>query len=163
MHAEKLTIREATRGDVPAIVRMLADDHLGQQREAYAERLPESYYHAFAEIERDPNNTLLVACLGEDVVGTLQLTYIPSLSYQGGWRATVESVRTEATLRGQGIGGKMMERAIELARAKGCVLMQLSTHQSRTNAHRFYERLGFKGEHLGMKLMLPRLEDSVRN
>lgn len=158
-----MTIREATRADVPAIVRMLADDHLGNQREAYSDPLPESYYHAFADIERDPNNTILVACRDDVVVGTLQLTFVPSLSYQGGWRATVESVRTDATVRGQGIGRMMMERAIELARAKGCVLMQLSTHQSRTDAHRFYERLGFKGEHLGMKLMLPRSEATVRN
>ena len=162
MLADKLIIREATRTDVPAIVRMLADDHLGQRRESVAEPLSESYYEAFAAIERDPNNTILVACHGEDVVGTLQLTFIPSLSYQGGWRATVESVRTHAPLRGHGIGRMMMERAIELARAKGCVLMQLSTHQSRKDAHRFYERLGFKGEHLGMKLMLPGSEATVR-
>ena len=154
MHAENLTIREAREADVPAIVRMLADDHLGQQREAYTDPLPRAYLDAFAAIGRDPNNTLLVACLGDDVIGTLQLTFIPSLSYQGGWRATVESVRTDAALRGQGIGRAMMEHAIELARAKGCVLMQLSTHQSRKDAHRFYARLGFKGEHLGMKLML---------
>ena len=163
MHAGSLIIREAARRDIPAIVRMLADDHLGRQREAYSEPLPESYYDAFAAIERDPNNTILVACHGDDVVGTLQLTFIPSLSYQGGWRATIESVRTDAALRGQGIGRMMMERAIELARSKGCVLMQLSTHRSRTDAHRFYERLGFKGEHLGMKLMLPGSEATVHD
>jgi GNAT superfamily N-acetyltransferase len=97
---------------------------------------------------------ILVACEGDEVVGTLQLTFTPSLSYQGGWRATVESVRTEAALRGRGIGTALMHHAIELARQKGCVLMQLTTNQARTDAHRFYERLGFKTEHLGMKLRL---------
>ncbi|HEY0304145.1 MAG TPA: GNAT family N-acetyltransferase [Longimicrobiales bacterium] len=154
MHAHTLTIRAARRGDLPAIVRMLADDELGRKREAATDPLPDSYYAAFDEIERDPNNLILVAVQGDVVVGTLQLTYTPSLSYRGGWRATVESVRTDAEVRGQGIGRAMMEHAIGLARAQGCVLMQLSTHQSRTDAHRFYQRLGFKAEHLGMKLML---------
>ena len=154
MRRHNLTIRAAQRGDLPAIVRMLADDELGRKREAATDPLPDSYYDAFDAIERDSNNLILVAVQDDVVVGTLQLTYTPSLSYRGGWRATVESVRTDAKVRGQGIGRAMMEHAIALARAKGCVLMQLSTHQSRTDAHRFYQRLGFKGEHLGMKLML---------
>jgi GNAT superfamily N-acetyltransferase len=154
MHAGHLTIREATVADLPAIVRMLADDHLGSAREAVTEPLPESYQQAFAAIAHDPNNIVLVAVLDDVVVGTLQLTFTPSLSYRGGTRATVESVRTDAPLRGQGIGRALMEEAIARARARGCVLMQLSTHQTRTDAHRFYERLGFQGQHLGMKLML---------
>ena len=154
MHAGQLTIREATRADLPAIVRMLADDQLGSQREAAAEPLPDSYQQAFDAIARDPNNFILVAVANDVVVGTLQLTFTPSLSYRGGMRATVESVRTDAPLRGQGIGRALMEEAIARARARGCVLMQLSTHQTRRDAHRFYERLGFKGQHLGMKLML---------
>ena len=154
MSAQPLTIRRATAADLPAIVRMLADDELGSKRESLTDPLPASYYEAFAAIERDPNNQVLVACLGDVVVGTLQLTFTPSLSYRGGWRATVESVRTDASLRGQGVGTALMQHAIGLARGQGCVLMQLSTHASRSAAHRFYQRLGFKGEHLGMKLML---------
>ena len=154
MSAQPLTIRRATFADLPAIVRMLADDELGSKRESFTDPLPASYHEAFAAIERDPNNQVLVACLGEAVIGTLQLTFTPSLSYRGGWRATVESVRTDASLRGQGVGTALMQHAIGLARKKGCVLMQLSTHATRTAAHRFYQRLGFKGEHLGMKLML---------
>lgn len=154
MSVPTLSIRPATSADLPAIVRMLADDALGSKREALTDSLPASYYEAFAAIERDPNNQVLVACDGDVVIGTLQLTFTPSLSYRGGWRATVESVRTDAALRSRGVGTALMQHAIELARAKGCVLMQLSTHQSRGAAHRFYERLGFKGEHLGMKLKL---------
>jgi ribosomal protein S18 acetylase RimI-like enzyme len=156
MRAENVIVRAARREDLPAIVKMLADDHLGSTREAVTEPLPASYHEAFDAIERDPNNQILVATIAERVVGTLQLTYTPSLSYQGGWRATVESVRADSALRGQGIGTRLMERAIELARAKGCVLMQLTTHKSRTEAHRFYDRLGFHAEHVGMKLMLDR-------
>ena len=158
MRADRVTIRAARRADLPAIVRMLADDELGMKRERLTDPLPDSYYRAFDEIEADPNNTVLVAILNDAVVGTLQLTFTPSLSYRGGCRATVESVRTAAPLRGQGIGRALMEHAIDLASRRPCVLMQLSTHQSRTDAHRFYERLGFKAEHVGMKLLLPRSE-----
>ena len=153
MHPE-LLIRAAERNDVPEIVRMLADDDLGSTREKAADPLPASYYAAFEAIDADANNHILVAVLGERVVGTLQLTFTPSLSYQGGWRATVESVRADASMRSQGIGTALMQRAIEMARAKGCVLMQLSTHKTRVNAHRFYERLGFTAGHVGMKLPL---------
>ncbi len=154
MRSGDLTIRAARRADLPSIVRMLADDELGHKREAAAEPLPASYYKAFEQIEADPNNVVLVACLGDAVVGTLQLTFTPSLSYRGGWRATVESVRADGSMRGQGIGTALMQHAIALANAKGCVLMQLSTHQTRAAAHRFYERLGFTAQHVGMKLML---------
>jgi len=136
------------------IVRMLADDFLGQQREAPAHPLPESYMLAFSEIEADQNNELIVAEIDGDVVGTMQLTFTPSLSYQGGRRCTVESVRVDGRLRGKGIGREMMLWAIERAKEKGCVSMQLATHKDRTDAHRFYESLGFSKSHIGMKLKL---------
>lgn len=149
-----IQFRVATRSDVVAIVALLADDALGRAREQLTEPLPESYYHAFDVIETDPNNELLVACRDGEVIGTLQLTYTPSLSYQGSWRCTVESVRVAASLRGQGIGARFMEWALERARARGCHLVQLSTHRTRTEAHRFYEQLGFESSHVGMKRAL---------
>jgi GNAT superfamily N-acetyltransferase len=149
-----VTFRTAVREDVPAIVRLLADDHLGSTRERATDPLPAVYYAAFEAIAADPNNEVLVACRGEAVVGTLQLTYTPSLSFQGRWRATVESVRTAAALRGQGIGAAFMQFAIERARARGCHVLQLTTHATRPAAHRFYQRLGFASSHVGMKLEL---------
>lgn len=154
MHFNKLETREAKRADVPSIVHMLAQDQLGSTRETFADPLPEAYYQAFEQIAADPNNLLLVSVLDNRVVGTLQLTFTASLSYRGGWRATVESVRTEESLRGQGIGTTLMRHAIELAKRKGCVLIQLSTHNTRKDAQRFYERLGFVASHVGMKLTL---------
>ena len=150
----KLLFRPATRGDLPQIVRMLADDFLGARRERYENPLPEEYERAFAEIEADRNNELIVAEIDGAVVGTLQLTVTPSLSFQGGRRATVESVRVDAAYRNHGIGRHLMEHAIERARARGCVSMQLTTNLERADARRFYERLGFAGSHLGMKLKL---------
>lgn len=146
--------RSANINDLQAIVRMLADDLLGQQRERLEDPLPDCYLRAFREIEADHNNELIVAELGDEVIGTLQLTFTPSLSHQGGTRCTVESVRIDEKYRGRGFGRHMMEWAVERAREKGCVSMQLTTHQNRTNAHRFYESLGFSSTHVGMKLKL---------
>ena len=150
----KLKFREATREDLPEIVRMLADDFLGLQRERFEDPLPESYIKAFEEIAADKNNELIVAETDGAVVGTLQITFTPSISFQGGKRATVESVRVDERYRGRGIGRELMLFAIDRARAEKCVSMQLTTNADRTEAHRFYENLGFKGTHLGMKLKL---------
>ena len=149
-----LSVRIAIDQDLPAIVHMLADDFLGTQRERVEDPLPESYLKAFREIDADPNNELIVAELDGEVVGTLQLTFTPSLSYQGGKRCTVESVRVDAARRGKGIGRDMMLWAIERAKERGCVSMQLTTNNERTDAHRFYENLDFTASHVGMKLKL---------
>ncbi|MFL6467782.1 MAG: GNAT family N-acetyltransferase [Pyrinomonadaceae bacterium] len=150
----ELFIRMATFDDLPIIVRMLADDFLGGERENVEESISENYLRAFREIENDPNNELIVADLDGNVVGIFQLTFTPSLSFQGSKRCTIESVRVDSNLRGQGIGREMMLWAVERAKEKGCVSMQLTTHSDRKDAHRFYEGLGFKGTHLGMKLKL---------
>lgn len=154
MNADLLSFRLATRADVPTLVAMLADDPLGAQREQYVDPLPQAYYDAFDALDRDPNNELILACLDGKIIGMLQLTYIPSLSYQGGWRATIESVRIDAAYRSQGIGRQLMLWTLERAKARGCHLAQLTTHKSRTDAHRFYERLNFEKSHVGMKLSL---------
>lgn len=151
---DTIQLRAATIDDVPAIIEMLADDFLGGTREKVDEAISENYIQAFREIENDPNNELVIAELDGKVVGTFQLTFTPSLSFQGGKRCTVESVRVDSSLRGQGIGREMMLWAIERAKEKGCVSMQLTTHRERENAHRFYEKLGFETTHLGMKLKL---------
>lgn len=149
-----LGFREATREDLPEIVRMLADDFLGATRERYENPLPESYVKAFEEIDADKNNELIVAEIDGEIVGTLQITFTPSISLQGGKRATVESVRVDAEQRGQGLGKELMLWAIERAKSEGCYILQLTTNSERTDAHRFYENLGFEGSHLGMKIYL---------
>ena len=151
---ENVILRTAVIHDLPDIVRMLADDFLGAQREQYVDPLPESYVRAFEEIGADQNNQLIVAEMDGEVVGTLQLTFTPSISFRGGKRATVESVRVDERSRGKGIGHKMMLWAIELARDAGCVSLQLTTNAERADAQRFYQQLGFKASHVGMKLAL---------
>ena len=148
----KLTIRRAMRSDVSDIVRMLADDALGAQREAYESPLPESYYAAFDAISADPNNELVVACEDGRVIGVLQLTFIPYLTYRGSWRALIEGVRIDGSARSRGLGRKLFEWAIEHARQKGCHLVQLTSDKSRADAIRFYQSLGFVASHEGFKL-----------
>jgi len=149
-----IQIRLATQTDLPAIVRMLAEDDLGAQRERFEMPLPQAYYDAFEAIEKDQNQELIVAEVDGEVIGILQLMFLPSVSYQGGTRAQVESVRVTQQLRGRGIGVEIMKWAIERARQRGCHLMQLTSHKSREDAHRFYERLGFTKSHIGMKINL---------
>jgi GNAT superfamily N-acetyltransferase len=154
MTQHHVLFRLAARADLPSIVRMLADDDLGSQRERYEEPLPEAYYSAFEQIDGDPNHELIVAERDGDVIGTLHLMYLPSISFQGGVRAQIESVRVDKRFQSQGIGSEMMRWSIERARQRGAHVVQLTTHKTRVDAHRFYERLGFKGSHLGMKLSL---------
>ena len=119
----QLAFRRARAGDVPDIVRMLADDPLGAARERYEQPLSESYARAFRAIADDANNELVVACRDERVVGVLQLTYIPSLTYQGGWRALIEGVRVDSGERSRGLGKALFEWAIARARERGCHLV----------------------------------------
>lgn len=149
-----LTFRSAVREDLPVLIGMLSDDVLGATRERLTDPLPRSYNAAFDAIEADPNNQLLLACREGAVVAMLQLTYSPSLSHQGAWRATIEGVRTAAAVRGQGVGTALVRYALQLARERGCKMMQLSTHVSRTDAQRFYRQLGFEASHVGMKITL---------
>jgi GNAT superfamily N-acetyltransferase len=146
--------RQAKQTDLPVIVRLMMEDELSMERERFEMPLPQVYYKAFEAIDRDPNNEVIVAEIDGDVIGTLQLTFVPCLSYQGGTRAQVESVRVAEQLRGQGIGTVMMKWALDRARRHGCHLMQLTSHKSRVDAHRFYEKLGFTASHIGMKINL---------
>lgn len=150
----ELTYRRACRADVPAIVAMLADDKLGHQREAFADPLPDVYYAAFARIDADPNNLLIVACLADQIVGTLQLTFIPYLTFKGGTRAQIEAVRVHADYRGQGLGRRFFEWAITCAKERDCHVVQLTTNKERDRARDFYDALGFEATHDGMKLYL---------
>ncbi|MFC5602680.1 GNAT family N-acetyltransferase [Sporosarcina koreensis] len=152
--ANEVVFRSATEQDLERIVEMLADDKLGATREQFALPLPEVYREAFRAIDADPNNELVVACLGEEVVGVQQITFTPYLTHQGGWRATVEGVRTSSTVRGKGIGTELINWAIQRAEQRGCHLIQLTTDKTREDAIRFYERLGFQATHEGMKMKL---------
>ena len=149
---KNIHIRIAVKEDLPAIVQLLADDPLGSQREAADKTDLESYQLAFTEIQADPNNELLVVELDQQVSGTLQIIFIPSLTFQGGRRAQIEGVRIDRGLRGKGIGHLMVEWAIERARQRGCRIVQLTTNKQRPEALRFYMEMGLIDSHEGLKL-----------
>ena len=147
-------LRLAQREDLPRIVELLADDPLGATRETVADPLPAAYSIAFDEIAAQQGNGVIVATIGDAVVGCLQLTIVPGLSRMGARRAFIEGVRVSSRHRNRGIGNLLIIDAIARARAAGCTLVQLTTDASRTDAHRFYDRLGFVASHIGYKLML---------
>ena len=154
MNTADLTFRQAAAEDLPAVVRLLAEDPLGSGRETYGDSLPEAYVMAFEEIERDPNNELVVVELAGRVVGCLQLTFIANMTFTGGKRLQIEGVRIDQSLRGQGVGEAVFRWAIERGRISGCRLVQLTSNKARAHAIRFYEHLGFTASHEGMKLDL---------
>jgi N-acetylglutamate synthase-like GNAT family acetyltransferase len=148
-----ITIRHARREDVDAIVRMLADDPLGSARERLEDPLPPSYFRAFEALENASHIQLVVAQDDDGaVIGCLQLCILPGLSSQGASRGLIEDVRVAAHCRSRGVGERIVQWAIAEARANGCKLVELLTHNTRVDAQRFYARLGFQPSHVGMTL-----------
>ena len=150
-----MNFRKAKADDLIPIVQMLSDDALGQTREQFQIPLPTSYLEAFKNIDRDPNQELIVVeDVHQEIVGTLQLSFIPYLTYRGGIRAQIEAVRIRKDQRGQGIGQHLFEWAINRARERKAHLLQLTTDKKRPEALKFYEHLGFRATHEGMKMHL---------
>lgn len=149
-----MIIRHAKKSDVAAIVQMIANDKLGKLRENYQNPLPNKYYEAFQNITNDPNQELVVIEDNNNVIGTLQLSFLQYLTYEGGIRAQIEAVRVHEDYRGKGIGQKLFKWAIVRAKEKGAHVVQLTTDKKRPEALVFYEKLGFKASHEGMKLHL---------
>ncbi|MFJ3306077.1 GNAT family N-acetyltransferase [Streptomyces sp. NPDC086549] len=147
-----LEVRAVVAADIPAVVGMLADDPLGAQRESPDDLTP--YLAALERLTADPNQHVVVAVREGRIVGTLQLTIIPGLSRRGATRSIIEGVRIHADERGGGLGAQLIEWAIEESRRQNCQLVQLTSDTSRTDARRFYERLGFTASHVGFKLQL---------
>ena len=147
-----ISFRDACKEDVYQLVKMLADDTLGSQRENLARPLEQSYLDAFDTIERDPNHHIVVLEIAMEIAGMMQVSYLPNLTYRGGWRAQIEGVRVAQQWRGKGMGRLLIDKAIVLAREKGCRMIQLTTDKNRPEAIAFYQRLGFEDSHIGMKL-----------
>ncbi|WP_312740376.1 GNAT family N-acetyltransferase [Cedecea neteri] len=150
----EILFRKAQLADVPAIITLLADDILGRLREDPSLPLDQRYIEAFHAIDADPNQLLAVAVSGEEVIGTLQLTFIQGLARKGAWRGQIEAVRIARSQRGTGFGKQMVDWAVQQCKERGCHLVQLTTDKTRTDAHRFYDNLGFEATHLGYKLTL---------
>ena len=149
-----ITVRRATRDDLLHIVAMLHDDGLGKRREDPSLPLDARYVAAFERLDGDEDHLMLVLQQDDLVVGYLQLSFIPGLSRRGMLRGHIEAVRIAGDRRGQGLGTMLLDHAIDECRRRDCGLVQLTSDKQRTDARRFYERLGFVAAHEGFKLQL---------
>ena len=150
----ELHFRAAEEKDIPYLVQMLSDDELGAAREDNSLPVNQRYLSAFQSIKKDPNNELTVVISDDDLIGMLQLTFIPYLTHIGSWRCQIEGVRISPKYRGMKLGTEFLNWAIERARVRQCSLVQLTSDKQRVDALRFYETLGFKATHEGFKLKL---------
>lgn len=149
---QNLTHRKAALNDIKSIVELLLEDEFGQSRESST--VLEPYINAFHEIDKDPNQYLMVVEKDDEIIATCHLTIMPSLTFTGSTRMQIEAVRTRAALRGQKIGGWMIEQAISYGKARGASIIQLTTNKKRPRAEHFYEKIGFEATHEGMKLYI---------
>jgi GNAT superfamily N-acetyltransferase len=152
MLKDKLVIRSGRHSDLPAILELLAQDSFSPSPEP---TVPDQHHlSAFDTIAAHTDHEIVVGTIDDQVIATLQLSFIPGLSHQGAWRAQVEAVRVHRNFRKLSIGTAMMQWVIVRARERGCWLVQLTTNRARADAIRFYERLGFQASHVGMRLHL---------
>ena len=149
-----LKFRDARHSDLPWMVKMLAEDKLGANREDSSLPINQRYVEAFKSISDDSNNELIVVEIKQQVIGMLQLTFIPYLTHIGSWRCLVEGVRIQSDSRGQGLGKMFLNWAIDRAKERDCSIVQLTSDKQRPDALSFYESLGFKATHQGFKLKL---------
>jgi len=150
----EIQVRRATRDDLDAVVNLLRDDAVSSARADGTHTATRHVYErAFEEIAEDARNDLLVAVDPDgEIVGTLQLTSLPGMSRGGATRLQVEAVRVSPDRRSSGIGSALMGWLTGIAApAVGARLVQLTSDMSRTDARRFYLRLGFADSHVGFK------------
>lgn len=150
----EFTLRSAEEKDLSEIIRLLIEDDLGATREHFSDPLLPSYLKAFHAITQNKNQALLIVEYQNQVIGTCHLTFMPFLSFKGSWRLNIENVHVDKKLQNQGVGTRMLQRAIDLGRERGCKIIQLTTNKNRFRAKAFYEKLGFEATHEGMKLYL---------
>ena len=149
-----LTYRKAAEADLPFIVKLLTDDAVRVTDDRPDEPFHPRYVAALRELDTDPNQMMMLAMLGDETVGTIQLTFIPCISGLGTKRCLVEAVHISPAHRSKGLGTELIQWAIEQARQRGCSMAQLTSNKKRFDAHRFYERLGFLKSHEGFKYYL---------
>lgn len=146
-----ITFRYASEADLPAIVKLLSDDEFAENREIGGDTIAPEYVDAFAAMQKQGNNRMLLAEKDGKIVGALHLAFVPGLSRRGTMRAIIESVRVASDARGQNIGTAIMKHAIAEAKAGGAKMVQLTSDKRRARAHLFYRRLGFEQSHAGFK------------
>lgn len=147
-----IIIRRARESDLSQLIAMFAADDVGGHGDTTDADAYDDYLRAFNMIDASQNEQLFVAERDGDVVGTFQIFFNRTLTGRGSLSMIIEAVQTRPDMRGQGIGAQMIGYAIEEAKRRDCRLVQLTSNVARTDAHRFYERLGFAKSHAGFKM-----------
>ena len=141
----------AKREHLESIVNLLKNDFLGKNRQ---DDCIENYNDAWDKIENDVNNNIVIGILNQEVICCAQITYIPGLTYSGKARLQIEGVRVIDSLTGKGVGKLLFDYIEKIARNKNCILLQLTTDKLREEATNFYNKIGYKASHIGMKKKL---------
>ena len=149
-----LTYRTAGPADLPFIIGLIVEDSVVVTEDRAEDAMDEDYRAALAAIDADPNEEMWIVERDSIAVGCFQLSFLPGLMRRGMWRGQIEVVHVSADARNLGIGSEMMRWALARCREKGCGMVQLTSNKKRTDAHRFYERLGFARSHEGFKYYL---------
>jgi GNAT superfamily N-acetyltransferase len=149
-----MPVRDATREDLPRLIELLSQLSLDRPREDLGPPLPDTDERAFREIDADPRQRLLVLEVDGRLLGSLVLIIVPNLTHEGRPFATVENVVIDSAARGRGYGQLLMNTATDLAREAGCYKLALTSNKERADAHRFYQRLGFRPTHEGFRIEL---------
>jgi GNAT superfamily N-acetyltransferase len=154
MEDVRLVIREAKESDLPSLIGLFAADTMGGHGDTTDLSAYDEYLRAFRTISASSDQTLYAAELVGEIVGTFQTIVVTSLHGRGSSAMIIESVQTRDDMRGQGIGAAMINFCIDEAKSRDMRMVQLTSNAVRKDAHRFYERLGFKPTHLGFKMAL---------
>ena len=134
------TIREATEADLPGILHIYAQPEIDNGTVlALADARA-----SFRRLQHYPNYHLYVATVEERIVGTFALLIMDNLAHLGAPSGVVEDVGVLPAYQGQGIGRRMMAYALDLCKRARCYKLTLSSNLQRTQAHAFYESLGFQ-------------------
>lgn len=132
-------IREARFGDLERLLALYAQ--LGQDDGRVLDF--DAACEIFNRIGSYPDYRLYIAICGHEIVGVFALLMMDNLGHMGKPSAIIEDVVVDERWRNRGIGKRMVDFAMEKSREKGCYKLVLSSNQQRTDAHRFYEKLGF--------------------
>lgn len=138
--ALRSVVRDATASDVPAVVALLArqlDEHdITLARDALE--------RSVRTLLADPRlGHVLVAAVDGGIAGVAVLSFLFTLEH-GGRAAWLDELYVADAQRGHGLGERLVEAALRLARERGCLALDLEVEPGHDAATRLYERLGFR-------------------
>ncbi len=140
MNTPNINFRLLTEKDIPSLLELYV-----QLDENNRDLTTEASLPVWKTISKNQNIKYFGAFDEDKIVSTCFTMIIPNLTAQGRSICFMENVVTHKDYRKQGLARKVIEMAIEDARANNCYKVILQSNCKRTEAHKFYEHLGFDG------------------